>query len=136
MREILFRGKRATGDWVKGFYVQKPNPFSEDGQPIRHCIVDLPPFGYDVDPETIGQFTGRYDKNGEKVYEGDVLSLIGGEYRGVVMWSDHDQCYFISPNWDNHTTIGDFGDFGRADYYEIVGNIHDNPELLKGGGEE
>ena len=136
MREILFRGKRAdTGDWVKGFYGQKPNPFSEDGKPIRHCIVDLPPFGYCVDPETVGQFTGRRDKNGKRVFEGDILDLLYGKYRGVVLWSNHDQCYIISQNGDKNLHLDDFGNYGKSEYYEVIGNIHDNPELLEGGGE-
>lgn len=93
-------------------------------------------FSWEVWRETVGQFTGRTDKNGQKVFEGDILRLFGGEDRGVVLWSDHDQCFFISPNGKEQFTLGDFGDFGRPEYYEIIGNIYDNPELLKGGGAE
>lgn len=130
MREILFRGKRSdTGDWVQGFYIQKPNPFSEDGKPIRHCIIDLPPFGYDVDPETVGQFTGLCDKNGNRIFEGDVVvietdcipSFMLNRY--VFVWDDDQTAYKLLK--DN--TIYDLP-MGRM---EIIGNIYDNPELLE-----
>lgn len=142
MREILFRGRTTDCGWKIGTFISTylEKMLCTDGEARiipnlagpPHCGI-VTDFGeiYVVERETVGQFTGRYDKNGEKVYEGDVLSILGGEYRGVVMWSDHDQCYFISPNGDDHTTVGDFGDYGRADYYEVVGNVHDNPELLK-----
>ena len=143
MREILFRGKRiikdpnADSEWIYGYI---SSDIYVDGiiGPVPMISMKLDGCNFrlhsPVYPDSVGQFTGKYDKNGEKVYEGDILSILGGEYRGVVMWSDHDQCYFISPNGDDHTTLGDFGDYGRKDYYEIIGNIYDNPELLEGGG--
>ena len=125
MREILFRGKRAdTGDWVKGFYIQKPNPFSEDGKPIRHCIIDLFPFGHDVDPETVGQFTGLLDKNGNQIFEGDVVEY--REYGNLaVVWDDGAfqlmREYTFYDMLDHYTTV----------FSVVIGNIHDNPELLE-----
>ena len=68
MREIIFRGNRKdNGESIFGYYFQKQNPFSADGFPITHYISDCPPFGAEVDPETVGQFTGKTDKNGKKV---------------------------------------------------------------------
>ncbi len=146
MREILFRGKRADpGDWVKGFYVQKPNPFSEDGKPIRHCIVDLPPFGYDVDPETVGQFTGLLDKNGTKIFEGDVLdmSIIGPDHSLNAVSIEHGAVGFFplypeeeaeeDRRWRSFWK-DDEQEFWSDEYFTVIGNIHDNPELLEGGG--
>lgn len=136
MREILFRGKRAdTGDWVKGFYIQKPNPFSEDGKPIRHCIVDLPPFGYDVDPETVGQFTGLLDKNGTKIFEGDILS--DPEYPKYTTGA----IYYGSCNCSCCGGVYGFyseenADLRNADSLTVIGNVYDNPELLKGGDKD
>lgn len=127
---------------MKGFYIQSPNPFSEDGQPVRHCIVDLPPFGYDVDPETVGQFTGLCDKNGNRIFEGDVLDL-------SILGPDHS----LNAVSIEHGTVGIFPlhpeeeaeedrrwrsfwkddeqEFWGSEYFTVIGNIHDNPELLE-----
>lgn len=140
MREILFRGKRSdTGDWVKGFYVQKPNPFSEGGKPIRHCIVDLPPFGYDVDPETVGQFTGLTDKNGKRIFEGDIVNMDDEDWSSLgytyqicaVRFDDFTGGFepFSTYDWDSSEYI-------RASHCEVVGNIYDNPDMLEGGADE
>jgi uncharacterized phage protein (TIGR01671 family) len=148
MREILFRGKRSdTGDWVKGFYIQKPNPFSEDGKPIRHCIIDLPPFGYDVDPETVGQFTGLFDKNGTRIFEGDVLdlSILGPDHSLKAVSIEHGAVGFFPLHPEEEAEEDrrwrsfwkdDEQDFWDSEYFTVVGNIHDNPELLEGGGED
>lgn len=138
MREIIFMGKRKdNGEWIFGFYFQKQNAFSEDGFPITHYISDLPPFGVEVDPETVGQFTGRIDKNGKRVFEGHILQLftvwadgmVEKSVRCIVQWCGNDQCYILVTKEGYH--IDDFGNLGRPEYYEVIGNIHDNPELLE-----
>lgn len=122
MREILFRGKQIdTGAWVEGAFCRKDcdDPFGELVDRPSIIKYDEPHSGYwfRVDPETVGQFTGLTDKNGTKVFEGDILSLRTGR-RHVVKFED-----------------GEFGMTGTAvpirfaDRFEIVGNIHDNPEL-------
>lgn len=143
MREILFRGKRAdTGDWVKGFYVQKPNQFSEDGKPIRHCIVDLPPFGYDINPETVGQFTGLLDKNGARIFEGDIIRTSKyGKVRNDNNSNGEDTfCVVYRPAQFRLEREKPPRGFNLVDdgfsKMEVIGNIHDNPELLEGGGED
>lgn len=74
MREILFRGKRTdNGEWVHGQYAYLLNARTEDGEPIKHMIVDGTPFGQTVDPSTVGQYTGLTDKNGKKIFEGDIV---------------------------------------------------------------
>lgn len=138
MREIIFRGNRKdNGESIFGYYFQKQNPFSADGFPITHYISDCPPFGAEVDPETVGQFTGKTDKNGKKVFEHDILQTFtvwadgtvekGGV--GVIQWSENDQCYVLATKEGYH--IDDFGNLGRPEYYEVIGNIHDNPDLLE-----
>jgi uncharacterized phage protein (TIGR01671 family) len=123
-REILFRGKTLdNGDWVYGWYFQKPNPFTTDGLPITHAISDLPPFGNIVASETVGQFTGLLDKNGKKIFEGDILKCktIDGYYANfVVAWSDFRK-YIIGCNSEESYDIAP-SKFKEA---EIIGNIHD-----------
>ena len=124
MREILFRGKhKDNGEWVEGFYFQKPNPFSEDGLPVTHAISDIPPFGYDVDPETIGQYTGLTDKNGKKIFEGDIVSDTVDIFTVVF----DEQCRFMmTGECDRFLVHCDEDCF-------VLGNIYDNSELLEVG---
>lgn len=148
-REILFRGKRIdNGEWVYGQYAYLLNARTKDGEPIKHMIVDGTPFGQTVDPSTVGQYTGLTDKNGKKIYEGDILrepakngweknNFVGFE----VFWHDNDSC-------DRHigwqmNRLHFYGAISGADIYplsfrpewtkkmEVIGNIHDN-ELLEG----
>lgn len=135
MREILFRGKRTDdGEWVEGYYSYSP-------EIDKHMITtaDLAhPFGtnfgfYKVIPETVSQFTGLTDKNGRKVFEGDIVKIVdtfNGIIRGVVCWCN-------GAFWADCTpTYGEYCFYG-IDYLpvEIIGNIYDNPELLKGGND-
>ena len=108
MREILFRGKDIiSGEWITGFLV--------DAQHIG-CWVEANP----VRPETVGQFTGLTDKNGTKIFEGDIIKLEQSgkcyevKYKSV--------CFCIGINWA----------ISHEPDCEVIGNIHDNPELLEG----
>ena len=131
MREILFRGKRKdNGEWVYGFYFQKQNPLSSDGLPITHCISDIPPFGYEVIPETVGQYTGLKDKNGKRIFEGDIVRCGTGRICKVT--------FFISPGYSGFDLVP-IGGFDAPPPHrwslfsdtEVIGNITDNPELLE-----
>ena len=148
MREILFRGKRLdNGKWVQGFLVIWGNDYyiapdinaytSMGGRGKGRCMM----FGhyYQVLPETVGQYTGLTDKNGKKIFEGDILKIIHKyqspfdddtkEYTDittdVVFFDDEGLCFSYGKSpflcvVDNVTAE-----------YEVVGNIHDNPELLE-----
>ena len=135
MREILFRGRTITGkEWVSGaFAVYSSAPFI--GAPNSYGTM----LWFEVDPETVGQFTGKIDKNKKKVFEHDILQLFTVWANGtveksgacVVKWWENDQCYVLTTKEGYH--CDDFGNLGRPEYYEVIGNIHDNPELLEVG---
>lgn len=120
-REILFRGKRIdTGEWVYGQYAYLLNARTKDGEPIKHMIVDGTPFGQTVDPSTVGQYTGLTDKNGKKVFEGDILKWdsdeYGSEYNEICSW-DYELLDMRKNDW--------------KEWCEVVGNIHDNLEFME-----
>ncbi len=129
MREILFRGKRIDNDeWVEGFYYSYP-PINR----MRYWLDLLNHYGdADVIPETVGQHTGLTDKNGLKIFEGDIMEFnaYGMHYTGVVTIYKGNACILCgekaSPFLDD--TIERRGAL-------VIGNIHDNPDILKGGDE-
>ena len=140
MREILFRGKRTdNGEWVKGiYYPVEHTGFSIPGG-IDYYIITRRPGGcksqIQVIPETIGQYTGLTDKNGNKIFEGDIVTYDkytedGGETRekGTVYWCDG--AFWVENVQDEE----DGGSIGALVVYqlEIIGNIYDNFELLEG----
>lgn len=129
-REILFRGKRdGDGEWVMG---------DRAGYSDYVMIWDLidKGVGYLVDPSTVGQFTGLCDKNGVKIFEGDILYKEGHWtfYVGYEMGAF--RAIPLEPvqklNWP-HCTLEEFLRVGMGDCkgFKVIGNIHDNPELLK-----
>ena len=127
MREILFRGKREhNGVWVEGCLYRN---LYGNYQIREHKVYDEDVYidDYNIIPETVGQYTGLTDKNGKKIFEGDVCkhrSNYSGEYViSVVTYTDGQ---FLAMA-DNNSG------FNLSDGLEVIGNIHDNPELLKGG---
>ena len=122
MREILFRGKRIDdGEWMCGnLTVWSDGSTSIDKEPTEASPL------YAVIPETVGQYTGLTDKNGKKIFEGDIVNI---EYPTTTVINAVITYVGASFYGDN-----DF-DLWELDGYvslEIIGNIHDNPELLKG----
>ena len=132
MREILFRGKRAdNGEWVYGSPIFQDNYViirfwnSEEFEYEEHLII----------PETVGQYTGLTDKNGKKIFEGDILNglfylhpyrkifQVGYAVNGFYFFDEDDE---DEVGWHPSHIVD----------YEVIGNIHDNPELLKGGEAE
>lgn len=123
MREILFRGKRTdNGEWVEGD-VHKNIDFSKahihpNGERVR---------SFDVLPETVGQYTGLVDKNGVRIFEGDI----------VTGWFNHEKIVgYIFYGGNAQFFIQRDGIYGigldNSDcWLEVIGNIHDNPELLE-----
>ena len=141
MRTIKFRGKcakgsRYAGEWAYGSCVQCEK---SDDVLITAAINDRCSCTYHVDPDTVGQYTGLTDKNGREIYEGDFINYDGSTWGGVVQWH-HNGYFFINdsygkkyPNCVRYRALGDMLD-GRP--LVVVGNIHDNPELIKKGGND
>ena len=125
MREILFRGKRVRdGEWEFGSFVL-PNFITVPmGEEIYGSEI--------VDPETVGEYTGLTDKNGNRIFEGDIIEVDRiydtpqpRPRRFEVEWEESSGFFPL-------TVYGDNGDyFIDTDYCEVIGNIHDNPEFLE-----
>ena len=133
MREILFRGKSNSsygkvkkGDWLYSMTIQP------------HCSTDTEITSYyigggnnTIDGKTLGQYTGLTDKNGTKIFEGDIVVMNIKGYNTIckVAWADNvAQFQLWQTNTIPHTpTALNLGNYDC----EIIGNIHDNPELLK-----
>lgn len=121
MRTIKFRGKRIdNGEWVIGQLVKMWGEW--------HILnSDNVNTAYPVDPATVGQYTGLKDTNSREIYEGDIFQA--GYFGGVnvVMWDNENARYI------GRSPQGCISYVGREPAVKIIGNIHDNPELLKGG---
>lgn len=142
MREILFRGKRVdNGDWVIGYYIKANHHWHNQGIHKDWIVVDTIQNGgwcnvrgkYAVIPETVGQYTGLTDKNGTKIFEGDIVKVeYIGNARGIASQIAEvvfEKCKFtLAYGW--HKEIVCLTDFANVSF-EVIGNIHDNPELLK-----
>lgn len=124
MREYLFRGKRKdNGEWVYGNFV-------------RGCVDDfayIVEFGnkelcrnyVEVIPETVGQYTGFTDKNGKKIFEGDIIQFCTGMKLHYIV--EFDLGGFMLSRYDK---CGEIIDVYNSPC-EVIGNIHDDPELRK-----
>lgn len=156
MRDILFRGKAVeSGEWHFGMFC------AENYHAESPCIMPhykdqtVDPFDWKVDPETVGQFTSLYDKNGTKIFEGDIIRMnqcqedlaevCFGEFKCIDMETESATdtvigwYYKVIPT-DALSQVEPFSlpfqmneHWAKACSYEVIGNIHDNPELLKGG---
>ncbi len=132
MREILFRGKsQADGEWVYGYYSPARLPIVGE---IGHFINEDGYRAIEVIPETVGQFTGLTDKNGTKIFEGDIVkSNLENQSLMSIEWLE-DSSQFATV-WNNGGCVMTF-DYIEPTDIEVIGNIHDNPELLGGDGDE
>lgn len=141
MREILFRGRCIGEDdfygWEEGFYVRLRDPFkNRESHRIYSGFAecdcgDFYGDWYEVDPKTVGQFTGLVDKNGKRIFEGDIVKYHHGK-------NDYNLMMVVWYEDDAHFVFAYSDDFYYCEhlmnshiYCEVIGNIYDNPELLR-----
>lgn len=123
MREILFRGKFGN-EWKYGFLSIEPKglvikePYKNESSKVWH-----------IDADTVGQYTGMHDKNGTKIFEGDIVKY-GDTVHNVVFEQRNGTAYF-GLVYSTLETLS-FGYYQDLKQIEVIGNIYDNPELLKG----
>lgn len=139
MRTIKFRGKRVDdGEWMYGDLITLD--VNDKGQPVRDGLfisLDSGRFKFKVVPETVGQFTGFYDEVGAEIYDGDIFTTRNGYNYFVVFENGSFECYHCNHRDTANGGMLRWGLLSRA--YELsnkftpkkIGNIHDNPELLK-----
>ena len=124
IREVIFRGKRTdNGEWITD-----SETYIRDGDGIWLSDENLNVVT--VIPETVGQYTGLTDKNGVRIFEGDILKAFGYNY--VIMWDSIRAMYYL--RGPVYRVTSDFYNYCGRDL-SVIGNIHDNPEILKGGGD-
>lgn len=133
-RKVLFRGKRVdNGKWIEGYLVVNKDGtcwIKDTDYQVNNDKNDLIP--HEVIPETIGQFTGLTDRNGVKIFEGDIVRY----YQPYSQkWEEHIVLWDV--NWasfglfEQGSAYCKESDWVKIQHIEIIGNIHDNPELLK-----
>jgi len=153
MREILFRGKRVdNGELVEGYLLKSQRVSGSifivttglDPDNLLSCLNksrgDAELWSvYQVDPTTIGQYTGLKDKNGKRIFEGDIVRYyerqLGGADAPVIQSVGYEEggfCvrYYFLNNWLRNAVNGNI----QLEGIEVIGNIHNNPELIGGGG--
>ena len=144
MREILFRGKRIDiNEWIEGYYAVSPTDSKSYIYAKDYTEVDIAEDGFHVAyrliqvfPTTVGQYIGLTDKNGEKIFEGNICKFREWD-NGKMCWIGYvhfEHCQFIISGGANeecpsnfHLVLSRFS----PENIEVIGNIHDNPELLE-----
>ncbi len=138
MREIKFRGK-SIDEWVYGFLLRTNKFDLEHGEDIKYSIqTDNREQGeyekyFITNDDTIGQYTGLKDKNGTEIYEGDIFEVINSHEERFIVWVEYSEKYaeFVIRHSSNIVVDNEpLGDVNTSETVVILGNIHDNPELI------
>ena len=133
MREILFKAKRKdNGEWAEGYYVKKYDLLGNEEHLIFHADSYKVWEYVEIDPETLCRFTGRCDKNGNRIWEKDILMAHLDE--SYPEDATYETVEWGFAGWVGHETGGtdrEYLDEFDLEHYEVVGNIFDNKELLQ-----
>ena len=127
IREVIFRGKRTdNGKWVKGYLYITHIGSHEIGS--YDAEINIERLTFDVIPETVGQYTGLTDKNGKRIFEGDIVSLV--KHDSLIYKVVYVPCRYelVNSKGVNCFVL----DIYKSENIEVIGNIYDNPELLGG----
>ena len=132
MREILFKAKRIdNGEWIEGCYVTSDGKSFICMDIVEHyCVIALRWF--EIDPETLCQFTGLCDKNGKKIWENDILMAhLDESYPEDVTYETVEWGVAGWVGYETDSTDREYIDKFDLEHFEVIGNIFDNPELLQ-----
>lgn len=139
MDQALFRGERIdNGGWVYGSYIHCPQPVCI-GRSHPYCMwvpaanPDETTTIVEVDLDTVGQFIGVLDKNKRQIFDGDIVRTKYGRICKVV-WFAPQLCWDLYP-LESKSKAPDTYDLFKGENLEVIGNIYDNPEILKEGNE-
>lgn len=127
MRGIKFRGKSLTdGKWIYGdFFRNRRLAFIAADGIVENPLASWQ--AYNVDPDTVGQFTGLCDREGNEIFEGDIVrTSVAKDDIGLVEWHSEHAAFVVHMKGSSQWYPLDKGD-------KIIGNVHDNPSLLEGG---
>lgn len=130
-RKIKFRGKRSiNNEWVYGNYILiawRQETF------ISESYSCTSSHAFEVKPESVGQFTGLHDENGTEIYEKDIVKLFyGDKYSiGIVLWNNKIAAWCIKLKGEHSFGSTPIGEMFTSYTSVVIGNIHDNPELIK-----
>ena len=128
MREIIFRAKRTDGsEWCRGFYIVEGSKRMSTRDTI-HLIVSIEHKDV-VDQETVGQYIGIDDRNGIQIFEGDIVKIISDDELAIIEYNTSEAIFEVK--YISNNIVVNFSDYLWGRDVEIVGNIHDNPEILE-----
>lgn len=137
MRTIEFRGRHLCGQWYYGNLIvrEKYSPVPETAQAYKCVMIGDVEDGSaeEVEEETVGQYTGLVDKNGKKIYEGDIIKS-KGNFVGIVTWNSKSYFYinqYYNSDIDQEPDCSSLGYMLTVTELYVIGNVYDNEDLLK-----